>query len=126
MPREKLLFGTISQNKLERITKMQNLSQYDLDQIAKMLNLSQNELEQIAKMGRIKDYSNMSKEELLIALLKLEQSLAELQKSKYNNAKIEDTKNIFYELTKRFSKKEEMKLEKIYIKKKKLTNILNN
>ena len=71
-------FKTISQNGLEQITKMQNFSQYDLDQIAKMLNLTQNELEQIAKMRRIKNYKNMSKEELLIALLKSEQSLAQL------------------------------------------------
>ena len=85
--REKLLstldeseshFKTVSQNGLEQITKMQNFSQYDLDQIAKMLNLTQNELEQIAKMRRIKNYKNMSKEELLIALLKSEQSLAQL------------------------------------------------
>ena len=49
---------------------MQNPSQYDPDQIIKMLNLSQNELEKITKMGRIKNYNDMSKEELLIALLK--------------------------------------------------------
>ena len=61
---------------------MQNLSQNELMQITKMQNLSQNELEQIAKMRRIKNYKNMSKEELLIALLKSEQSIAELRKSK--------------------------------------------
>ena len=47
---------------------MQNLSQYDLDQITKMLGFSQNELEQIAKMRRIKNYNNMSKEDLSVAL----------------------------------------------------------
>ena len=86
MSREKLLstldelesiFKNISQNGLERIAKMQNLSQNELKQITKMQNLSQNELEQIAKMRRIKNYKNMSKEELLIALLKSGQSLAE-------------------------------------------------
>ena len=46
-------------------------------------------------MRRIKNYKNMSKEELLIALLKSEQSLAELYKSKSNNAEIEETKKIF-------------------------------
>ena len=49
-----------------------------VDQIVKMLKLSQNELEEISKMRRIKNYKNMSKEGLLIALLKSEQSLAEL------------------------------------------------
>ena len=74
---------------------MQNLSQDELEQIIKMLSSSQNELEQIAEMRRIKNYKNMSKEGLLIALLKLEQSLAELRKSKSNTAKIEETKNLF-------------------------------
>ena len=55
---------------------MQNLSQNELQQITKMQNLSQNELEQIAKMRRIKNYKNMSKEELLIALLNSKQSHA--------------------------------------------------
>ena len=95
MSREKLLstldesesnFKTISQNGLEWIAKMQNLSQHDLDQITKMLNLTQNELEQIAEMRRIKNYKNMLKEELLITLLKLKQSLPELYKSKSHNA----------------------------------------
>ena len=45
-----------------------------------MRNLSQNELEKIAKMRHIKDYKEMSKEELLIALLKSGQSPAELYK----------------------------------------------
>ena len=83
-------FKNISQNALERIAKIQNLSQNDLDQITKILNLSQNKLEQIAKVRRIKNYNNMSKEELLIALLKSNQSLAELQKSKSNNAETRD------------------------------------
>ena len=43
-----------------------------------MLNLSQNDLQQIAKMRRIKNYKNMSKEGLLIALLKSGCSFAEL------------------------------------------------
>ena len=100
MSREKLLstldesernFKNISQNGLERIAEMQNLSQNELGQITKMRNLSQNELEQMAKIRRIKTYKNMSKEVLLIALLKLKQSLAE----------IEETKKFFNELRKK-------------------------
>ena len=99
MSREKLLstldelesiFKIISQNGLERIPKMQNLSQNELEQITKMQNLLQNELEQIAKMRRIKNYKNMSREELLIALLKSKQSTAELCQSKSNSIKIEE------------------------------------
>ena len=62
-----------------------------------MQNLSQNELEQIAKIRRIKNYKNMSKEQLLISLLKSEQSIAELRRSKFNNAEIEEIKkNLTY------------------------------
>ena len=39
-------------------------------------------------MRRIKNYKNMSKEVLLISLLKSEQSIAEFHKSKSNNAEI--------------------------------------
>ena len=96
MSRKKLLrtlnksdrnFKNISLNGLERIAKMQNLSQNELEQIERMKNLPQNELEQIAEMRRIKNYKNISREELLIALLKSQQSHAELYKSKPNNEK---------------------------------------
>ena len=49
---------------------MQNLSENELDQIIKMENQMHDELQQIAKMRRIKNYKNMSKEGLLIALLR--------------------------------------------------------
>ena len=61
-------------------------------QITKMQNLSQNELEQIAKTRRIKNYKNMSKEELLISLLKSDQSIAEFCKTKSSNVEIEEIK----------------------------------
>ena len=114
MSREKLLstlnelgsiFKNISQNGLEQIGKMQNLSQNELMQITKMQNLSQNELEQITKMRRIKNYKNMSKEELLISLLKSEQSIAEFHGSKSNNEEREEIKKKFNALTNNFSKK---------------------
>ena len=92
------IFENLSQNGLERIAKMQNLSQNELKQITKMSNISQNELQQIAKMRLIKNYKNMSREKLLIALLKSEQSHEELYQSKSNNAKIEETKNFFNEI----------------------------
>ena len=46
----------------------------------------------------------MSKEELLIALLKSKQSHAELYKSKSNNTEIEETRKIFNEIRNKFSK----------------------
>ena len=56
--------------RLKQIAKIQNISQNEHKGIPKMSNLLQNELEQIAKMRRIKEYKNISKEKLLIALLK--------------------------------------------------------
>ena len=70
-----------------------------------MKNLPQNELEQIAEMRRIKNYKNMSREELLIALLKSKQSRAELYKSKSNNAEIEETRKKIKEIRKDLYKK---------------------
>ena len=69
-----------------------------------MSNLLQNELEKIAKMRHIKNYNNMPREELLISLLKSKQSIAELRRSKDNNAETEETKTIFNELRNGFSK----------------------
>ena len=53
-----------------------------------MQDLSQNELEQIAKTRRFKNYKSMSREDLLTALLKSNQSHAELRKSEDNNVEI--------------------------------------
>ena len=55
-----------------------------------MQNQLQDELEKIAKLRRIKNYKNMSKKELLIALLKSEQSLAEVY-NKVEEKKVEES-----------------------------------
>ena len=73
---------------LEQISKMQNLTENKQDQITKMHNQSQNELEQIAKIGRIKNYGRMSKEELIIALLKSKRSIAKDFNNNLGNDKI--------------------------------------
>ena len=113
MSREKLLstldeseriFKNLSQNGLERLAKMQNLSENELKQITKMSNLLQNELKKIAKIKHIKNYKNMLKEELLIALLKSEQSPAELRRSKDNNTEIKEIKEKFNALRNNFSR----------------------
>ena len=51
-----------------------------------MRGQSRDELEQIAKIRRIKNYEEMSKEELIISLLKSKQSIAEL----FNNNNLYD------------------------------------
>ena len=110
MSREKLL-STLDESE----HNFKNISQNGLERIAKMQNLSRNELEKIAKMRHIKNCKNMSKEGLLIALLKSGQSLAELYKSKSNNVEVEET---------RFSKSniKEIYMKNLYEKEKGLEN----
>ena len=106
------IFKSLSQNGLERIAKIQNLSQNELRQITKMSNSSQYELEKIAKIRHIKNYKNMFKEELLIALLKSEQSFAELGRSKDNNTEIKEIKEEFNALRNSFSKEKTKEIRK--------------
>ena len=54
----------------------------------------------------------MSKEDLLIALLKSNQSHAELRKSKDNNAEIKEIKRIFKKFRNNFSKEEIKKIRR--------------
>ena len=78
------------EKKLKKIAKMQNLSQNELNQIAEMHNQSRDELERIAKIRRIKNYEEMSKEELIISLLKSKQSIAEFVNNNLDDGKIID------------------------------------
>ena len=78
---------------LKKIAKMQNLSQNELNQIAEMRSQSRDELEQIAKM-RIKNYDEMSKEKLIIYILKSKQSIAELFNNNLDDGEISDIKRI--------------------------------
>ena len=64
-----------------------------------MLNLSLNKLKQIAQNRNISDYENKSKKELVKAL-----SEPKL-KIRINKRKLEEIRNIFYELRQKFSKK---------------------
>ena len=75
MSREKLLStlnklkritGNLSKYGLNKIAKMQNLSLNDLEQIERMNDFSENKLKQIPKTRHIKNYKDMSKEDLLI------------------------------------------------------------
>ena len=111
MSKEKLLSAlgklksiteNLLQNGLEKIVKMQNLSLNELEQITEMNNFSENKLKQISIARHIKNYKDMSKEDLLIALLKSNQSHTELQKSEDNNTEIGKTKKIFNKLRNNF------------------------
>ena len=98
---------------------MQNLSQDEFEQIARMNNLPQNKLEQIAKKRGIKKYMNMSKEGLLISILKSGQSIAKPRKSNNNNAEIKEIKEKFNVSRNNFSKKKKIEeIRKNFIEKK--------
>ena len=73
---------------------MQNLLQNESNQIEKMRGLSRDELEQMAKIRRIKNYENMKKEDLIMSLLKSEESAAELFHDNCHSNKISDIRRI--------------------------------
>ena len=106
MSREKL-FSTLDETKRnintsekgsKRIKKVQNLLQNELNQIMKMHDQSRDKLKQIAKIRRIKNYKKMSKEELIISLLKSKSSLSELFNNNLDNDKISDSKKMLNRL----------------------------
>ena len=63
-----------------------------------MRGQSRDELERIAKIRRIKNYEEMTKEELVIYLLKSKQSIAELFNSNLYDNKISDIRRILSRL----------------------------
>ena len=94
----------LSENGHNKIIEMQNLSLNGLEQIERMNNLAINELKKIAITRHIKNCNDMSKENLLITLLKSNKSHIELRKSKDNNPELEKNKKLFNELRNNFSK----------------------
>ena len=73
---------------------MQNLSQNEFNQITEMRDQSRDELERIAKIRRMKNYEEMTKEGLIISLLKSKQSIAELFNNNNNNLHYNKISNI--------------------------------
>ena len=91
----KRITENLSRNGLKKIVKMQNLSLNELKKIERMNNLSLNALEQMAIARHIKNYKDMSREDLLIALLKPNHSDTELLKINDSNTEIGETKKTF-------------------------------
>ena len=77
-----------------------------------MRDQSRDELERIVKMRRIKNYEKMSKEELIISLLKLKQSIAKLFNDNLVDDKISDIKRILHRLRDILPKKYRKEIEK--------------
>ena len=80
-----------------------------------MRGLSRDELEQIAKIRRIKVYEDMKKEDLIISLLKSEESTAELfNDNRYDN-EISDISRIINRLRDILPKKDRKEIkDKLY------------
>ena len=95
---------------------MQNLSENELNQITEMRDQSRDELERIAKTRRIKNYEEMSKEELIISLLKSKQSIVELFKDNLGDDKISDIKRILNRLRDILPKKYRKEIKKSFMK----------
>ena len=83
--REKLL-----KTKLEKIAKIQNISKNELSKAKKLQNKSIDELRRIARLRRIKNYDNLTKEDLIISLLKSESNPVERDYMKYFSNSIDD------------------------------------
>ena len=83
---------------LKKIAKMQNLSQNELNQVAEMHNQLRDELERIVKIRRIKNYEEMSKEELIISLLKSKQNIVEPFNNSLYDDKVTDMRRILNRL----------------------------
>ena len=117
---------------------MQNLLQNEFNQIAEMCRLSPGEFEQMTKIRRIKTYEKMTKEELMISLLKSKQSVAELFNNNNNlyDNEISDIRRILSRLRDILPKKDRKEIkDKLYEiehqrniseAEKKMTNILEN
>ena len=89
-----------------------------------MNNLSLNKLNRKAAARHIKNYKDMSKEDLLIALLKSNPSHTELLKIDDSNTEIGETKKLFNNLRNNFSREEIKKHREKFHKKERVYNYL--
>ena len=103
---------------------MQNLSLNELKKIERMNNLSLNALEQMAVAKHIKNYKDVSKEDLLIALLKSNPRHIELLNADVSDTEIGETKKLFNKLRNHFSREEIKKHREKFHKKERVCNYL--
>ena len=76
---------------LEKIAKIQNISKNELNPAKKLQKKSIDELKEIARLRRIKNRDKLTKEGLIISLLKSESSNAERNYMKHFNNTDDDT-----------------------------------
>ena len=106
--------------KLEKIAKKENISRNELRRAEKLQDKSIDELPEIAKLRGMKNYDNLTKEDLIFSLLKSESNLAERNYIKYFNnstndeikSKINDIRLILSRLGNIVTKNDRKKIKK--------------
>ena len=95
---------------LEKIAKLQNISKKDLNEVKKMQEKSIGELKVIARLRRINNFKNLTKEDLILALLKSESNA--LENNNNNNDKISYIKMVLRRLGNTITNKDRKKIKK--------------
>ena len=80
--------------KLEKIANKQNISRNELHKAEKLQDKSIDDLQEIAKLRGIKNYSNLTKEDLIFSFLKSESNPAERNYMEYFNNSTNDEKKV--------------------------------
>ena len=120
--------------KLEKVAKILNISKNELSKAEKLQNKSIDELRRIARFRRIRNYDNLTKEDLIISLLKSESNPAERNYMKYFNnstndeikSKINDIRLILSRLGNIVTKNDRKKIKKELYEIEKKENLSDN
>ena len=67
----------LARSDLYKLAKRQNIFRSEVDEIIRLNNMSLDDLKRIAKLRTIKNYGNLSKEDLIYTILRSEKSLYE-------------------------------------------------
>ena len=119
---------------LEKIARKQNISKNELRKAKKLQNKSIDELKEIAGLRRIKNYDNLTKEDLIFSLLKSESNPAERNYMEYFNnstndeikSKINDIRLILSRLGNIVTKNDRKKIKKDLYETEKRQNLSDN
>ena len=119
---------------LEKIAKKQNISKNELCKAEKLLDKSIDELKEIVRLRRIRNYDNLTKEDLIFSLLKSESNPAESNYTRYFNnstndeikSKINDIKLVLSRLGNIVTKNDRQKIKKDLYKTEQKRNLSDN
>ena len=120
--------------KLEKIAKIQNISKNDLSRAEKLQNKLIDKLREIERLRRLKNYDNLTKEDLIFSLIKSESNPVERNYMKYFNnstndeikSKINDIRQILKRLGNIVTKNDRKNIEKDLYEIEKRQNLSHN